>query len=134
MTARRTRPIGRGGQPPHMALTARRLADGTIRGAWSDEAQRLGVTGLVAACACGWRGDSVWPTRDPFDRTMVGAALWDWVSNHGASILGERKAKQEFLTALITRDVERDLAAAGLGGPVRSRSVEPDHTPRRAGA
>ena len=65
----------------HEGYAARLWPDGTISGSWGGEHGSTGHIGLVGACECGWRSQSVHPAGD-IDGPEHQAAKRDFETEH----------------------------------------------------
>jgi hypothetical protein len=73
----------------HEGHAARKLVDGTVGMQWTEETSTL--RGFVAACSCGWRGDSEHPATE----TGREAAEAQWNTEHLSPLIEAARAAWE---------------------------------------
>jgi len=85
----------------HEGYGARRLADGTLTGSWSNASATFDC--YVACCGCGWQGGDHPPTEDGYE-----SAVEEWAVDHARPLLA--RAVPDEVTSMM-HTLEKAIAA-----------------------
>lgn len=94
----------------HAGYAAQVLNDGTTTGTYSAQTKERMTGAVVAACDCGWRGETHYQWTVLFDQDAEDAAIAEWQRVHAVPVLA---AEQNREWARTCEALARSLAELG---------------------
>jgi hypothetical protein len=98
----------------HEGYAARKMPDGTLSGTWGGEYGWDGHVGFVAACDCGWTGQTVYPPGD-YDSPGYQAAEDAWDREHLQPLIAKAAGTWPAWATTMSRRAEAIAAHVNAG-------------------